>query len=163
MPDKRLEALPVEELSERLRGHGLRVTGPRLIVYQALADMEQHASAEEIAAQVAERGLVLPKTSVYNALKALADANLVTVVDISPGPTLFEIVTAPHHHFVCRICGSITDIPDAHDVSKAVATALPGAIIESAQLVLRGVCPTCSKKLQQGPVRVVTSSKFSKR
>lgn len=139
-------ALSVEELSERLRTRGLRVTGPRLIVYKALAQQGGHRSADEVAAAISSSGPSLPRTSVYNALKALVDAALIDVVDAGPGTTLYEVRGQAHHHFICRQCGALIDVPSEASLEGQLLSELPGAQVESAQVILRGVCPDCTQR-----------------
>lgn len=137
--------LSPEQIAERLRSRGLRVTGPRLTVYQALAELGGHRSADDIAASLNGPGPGLPRTSVYNALKALVDAGLIEAVDAGPGTALYEVGGTSHHHFICRSCGALLDVPETEPLERLLATNLPGALVESAQVVLRGVCPACTE------------------
>lgn len=136
--------LSTDELSSRLRSSGLRVTGPRLNVYRAMATAGGHRSADDVAATVATTGPALPRTSVYNALKALVGAGILDVVDAGPGTTLYEVRGADHHHFICRKCGALLDVPEDSTLGGSLRAELPGAIVESAQVLLRGVCPACA-------------------
>lgn len=133
-----------DDVAARLRSRGLRVTGPRLTVYSTLARLGGHRSADQVAAAVAGDGPGLPRTSVYNALKALADAGLVAAVDAGPGTALYEVHGHSHHHFLCRRCEALLDVPAGTPVQDLLGLQLPGAVIESAQVVLRGVCPQCA-------------------
>lgn len=138
------QPLSVDELSDRLRSRGLRVTGPRLVVYNTLAKQGGHRSADEVAAAITAAGPSLPRTSVYNALKALVDAGLADVVDAGPGTTLYEVRGESHHHFICRQCNALLDVPTEASVDGSLYSELPGAKVESAQVILRGLCPDCA-------------------
>lgn len=140
------QPLGVDELSERLRSRGLRVTGPRLIVYNALAHQGGHRSADEVAVSITAAGPSLPRTSVYNALKALVDAGLIDVVDAGPGTTLYEVRGESHHHFICRQCNALIDVPSDSTIDGSLLSEVPGATVESAQVILRGLCPECTQK-----------------
>jgi Fur family transcriptional regulator, stress-responsive regulator len=134
----------IDELSGRLRAEGLRVTGPRLLVYQTLERLGGHHSADEVAGEITNAGPGLPRTSVYNALKALVDVGLVQVVDAGPGTTLYEVRHEDHHHLLCRICGQLSDVPGGQQLDGILQAGAPGAVIESAQVLLRGICAGCT-------------------
>jgi Fe2+ or Zn2+ uptake regulation protein len=125
---------------------GLRVTQPRLRVYEALARLGGHRTADEVADAVASAGRHLSRTSVYNALDALRSANLVMVADAGPGATLHEVAGDWHHHFVCRTCGDVVDVPCRADGGEGPCLHLevPGAVVEEAQVILRGTCARCT-------------------
>ena len=131
------------EVSAALRREGLRATVPRLEVYQALAASGGHRSADDLAGMLAADGGTVQRTSVYNALRALADAGLVRVVQAGPGTTLYELSGSDHHHFLCRHCGEIADVPAGSEVPPLLNIDIPGARVESAQVVFRGICADC--------------------
>ena len=121
------------------------MTQPRLRVYEALARLGGHRTADEVADAVASAGHHLSRASVYNALDALRDARLTMVADTGPGPTRHELARAWHHHFVCRTCGDVIDVPCRADGREGPCLHLevPGAVVDQAQVVLRGTCARC--------------------
>ncbi|WP_341394872.1 Fur family transcriptional regulator [Arthrobacter sp. G119Y2] len=137
--------LTADQVSAALRREGLRATIPRLDVYRALAASGGHRSADDLAGMLAVDGGGVQRTSVYNALRALVDAGLVQVVQAGPGTTLYELNGGDHHHFLCRECGTITDVPSGSEVPPLLDIEIPGARVDSAQVVLRGTCAGCLK------------------
>jgi Fe2+ or Zn2+ uptake regulation protein len=131
-----------------LRAAGFRVTRPRLLVHEALAALGGHRTADEVADALADAGHRLPRMSVYNALDALRSAHLVMVADAGPGPVLHEVAGEWHHHFVCKVCGDVTDIPCRVGESPCIDAGFPGAEVDEAQVIFRGTCPSC-----RAPVR----------
>ena len=136
-------ALTASQVSAALRSEGLRATVPRLHVYRVLAASGGHRSADDLAGLLAADRGVVQRTSVYNALRALVDAGLVQVVQAGPGTTLYELRGSDHHHFLCRNCGTITDVPVGSEVPSLLTMNIPGARVDSAQVVLRGLCADC--------------------
>lgn len=131
-------------LAGALHDAGLRATRPRMAVYQALGSLGGHRSADEVATRIADDGTPLPRTSVYNALRVMADVGLVMIADTGSGPTLYEVSDEWHHHFVCRVCGAIIDVPCSSDDHPCMTAQVPGGgEIESAQIIFRGVCGAC--------------------
>jgi Fe2+ or Zn2+ uptake regulation protein len=74
----------------------------------------------------------------------MADAGVLLVADAGPGVARFEIASSWHHHLVCRACGRIVDVPCATGNQPCIDAGLPGAAIDEAQVIFRGLCPTCA-------------------
>lgn len=132
--------------AEALRQAGLRVTRPRLAVYEALVRLGGHRSADEIGERLRADGEGRPRASVYNAIQALTGVGLVLAADAGPGRALYEAAAAWHHHFVCRCCGQVSDVPCLVGAKPCLSAALLGAEIDEAQVIFRGVCPSCARK-----------------
>jgi Fur family ferric uptake transcriptional regulator len=96
-----------------------------------------------VADAVAAAGHHISRMSVYNALDALRSAGLVMVAETGRGPTLHEVAADWHHHFVCRVCGTVTDVPCAVGESPCIDATVPGAQVDEAQVILRGTCAAC--------------------
>lgn len=128
----------------RLRAAGLRATRPRLLVYQVLHELGGHRSADEIATLLSDRGESLPRASVYNVLADLAGAGLLMCADVGPGRALYEVSEVWHHHFVCRVCSVVLDVPCLTGRKPCLdpPASLPGTVDE-AQVLFRGVCNRC--------------------
>jgi Fe2+ or Zn2+ uptake regulation protein len=131
------------ELAEALRAGGLRLTRPRREVYGALRDLGGHRSADEVAEAVRSRGAKVSRMTVYNALADLGRAGVILEADVGPGRALFEVGKAWHHHFVCRRCGAILDVPCRR--GRKPCLDLPASVgrADEAQVVFRGVCRRC--------------------
>ncbi len=132
-------------MAVRLRKAGLRVTRPRLAVHRALVRMGGHRSVDEIAAELARRGGALPRMSVYNAAAALVAAGVAMQADAGPGRALYEANAAWHHHFVCRRCGRIFDVPCVR--GRKPCLELPSNVgrADEAQVIFRGTCRACAR------------------
>ncbi|GDY33303.1 Fur family transcriptional regulator [Gandjariella thermophila] len=131
------------EVAERLREAGLRVTRPRLAVVTALRAMGGHHTADEVHVHLARRNVGLPRTSVYNSLAVLAEVGVVLRADVGPGAVVYEVADTWHHHFVCRRCGAVSDVPCV--VGERPCLTPDGEVgrVEEAQVIFRGVCRHC--------------------
>ena len=130
----------------RLRAAGLRVTRQRLVVLDALANLGGHPTADEIGAALRERGIPLPRASLYHALGSVEAAGLLLVADAGPGAARYEIASTWHHHLVCRSCGAVIDVPCVTGRRPCLDATLPGAVVDEAQVIFRGLCPACATK-----------------
>jgi Fe2+ or Zn2+ uptake regulation protein len=127
----------------RLQAAGLRATRPRIVVAEALRRMGGHRTADEVHAQLARDFVPLPRTSVYNSLTVLADVGVALRADVGPGAVVYEIADGWHHHFVCRGCGEIADVPCVVGASPCLDAGGSFGRVEEAQVIFRGVCARC--------------------
>ncbi|HEY1570985.1 MAG TPA: Fur family transcriptional regulator [Pseudonocardiaceae bacterium] len=132
-------------VGERLRAAGLKATRPRVTVARTLHDMGGHRTADEVHEQLAGHGVALPRTSVYNALGALAEAGVVLHADVGPGAVVYEIADTWHHHFVCRRCGAIADVPCVVGERPCLSPGAGFGEVDEAQVIFRGVCVRCAQ------------------
>ena len=127
-----------------LRRASLRVTRPRMAVLSAVHH-NPHADTESIIGQVrADLGGV-SQQAIYDVLRALTTAGLVRRIEPSGPVARYEARIADnHHHIVCRTCGAIEDIDCAVDfVPCLTASNTSGFTIDEAEVVYRGICPSC--------------------
>lgn len=134
-----------EHADARLRSAGLRVTQPRRLVYDLLREVGGHLSVGDVARALAERHQALPRVTVHNVLTDLQAAGLVMTADAGPGRTLYEVADTWHHHYVCRECRRVIDVPCVVGLKPCLEPPvdLPGTIDE-AQVIFRGVCFDCA-------------------
>jgi Fe2+ or Zn2+ uptake regulation protein len=133
-------------IDDRIRAAGLRSTRQRLTVLSALDSIPGHRSADELVGDLADRGTALPRSTVFNVLDDLAEAGLVLRTDLGPGACRYESALSrePHHHFVCRGCGTIEDVPSTGTLAQLGAPVLlPGSEVEAVEVVFRGRCRRC--------------------
>jgi len=135
-----------DEARQRIGAAGLRVTRPRVLVYTALREAGGHRTVDDIVAWLADRGEELPRMSVYNVAADLTEAALVMRADAGPGAAVYEVSDAWHHHFVCRVCGDIEDVPCVTGRKPCLdpPPAFRGTVDE-AQVIFRGVCAACER------------------
>jgi Fe2+ or Zn2+ uptake regulation protein len=131
-------------LEERLRERGLRVTSQRLAVLEFLCSTPSHPTADEIGLAVNRTMPTASRASVYNVLHSLRDAGLVDELVFGDAVARFDANLDRHHHFVCRGCGKVGDVPwEALPVSPK--RRLPdGSTVESCAVILKGLCAPCS-------------------
>ena len=132
------------DTAQKIRNAGLRATKPRVAIYEALETAGGHRSADDVAHAVAASGRRLSRASIYNVLDDLTRADLVMRADRGPGAAIYEVADTWHHHFVCRECGAVIDVPCVVGSKPCLDADIPGAVIDEAQIIFRGRCPACA-------------------
>ena len=134
---------------ERLRGAGMKLTPQRLAVLDYLQRAEGHPTAEQIGAELNRRFPQASRATIYNTLRALRDAGLVSELRLDAAVARYEANLDRHHHFVCRRCGRIEDV-GRESVGPAPAFEL-GAdyAVETFEVVLRGLCAACGRRVNK--------------
>jgi Fe2+ or Zn2+ uptake regulation protein len=133
-----------DDLTRVLHERGMRVTPQRVVVARALKRLDRHASADEVASEVAAELPNVSVPTVYSALELLADLGFARRVTVAPGAVLYDPHTDDHHHLVCSRCRSVTDVALDLDTASALASAKRhGFAPERAEVVVTGLCSTC--------------------
>ena len=99
---------------EQLRARGYRVTPQRQLVLEAVARLD-HATPEEIGAQVQQTARGVNISTIYRTLELLEQIGMVTHTHLQHRAPTYHLATESDHvHLVCRDCDRITEIsPDA--------------------------------------------------
>lgn len=94
-----------------LKSKGLRVTPQRYAVYTNLLGRTDHPTVEQLLQDLNQDFPISSQATVYSSLQALRSVGLVREVLLEEGVSRYDAKMEPHHHFRCRDCGSIYDIP----------------------------------------------------
>jgi Fur family ferric uptake transcriptional regulator len=129
---------------EELRARGYRVTPQRQLVLEAIAKLD-HATPEEIAAQVQETARGVNISTIYRTLELLDKLGLVTHTHLGHGAPTYHLATdADHVHLVCQECGRVTEVPP--DGIRPLVVALDqeqGFETDVSHLTFFGRCAEC--------------------
>ena len=136
--------LPVREWDEQLRARGYRVTPQRQLVLEAVARLD-HATPEEIGAQVQQTARGVNISTIYRTLELLEQIGMVTHTHLGHGAPIYHLASdAGHVHLVCQECGRVSEIgPDA---IRPLITALAerhGFETDVGHLTVFGRCANC--------------------
>lgn len=136
----------IDDLLERIRGGGGRVTAARRAVLEAFLETDDHhLSAEEVARRVQARRPDVHLSTVYRSLDAFEAAGVVVHVHLGHGPSIYHLATNLHHHAVCDRCATVIELPP--DVLDDVAARLRdehGFRVTAHHFALVGRCRACA-------------------
>jgi Fur family peroxide stress response transcriptional regulator len=126
---------------------GLAATEQRRVIYRVLAESRDHPTAETVFFKIRSQAPRLSLATVYRNLRLFADAGIVDEVATGSSFARFDGNTQPHHHLICRQCGSVADYySKSLDEFSPSKTALDGFEVQSMKMNFFGVCASCSEK-----------------
>jgi len=133
------------ELAERLRAAGLKVTGSRVAILDAVERNCHHPSAEDIYQELVESHPSLSLSTVYGTLGAFVKAGLVRKLSEVDGRLRVDGTKTHHDHAICRLCGSIFDVePDPNLVLMPPAELPDGHAVLNVRIEYDVVCAKCN-------------------
>jgi Fur family ferric uptake transcriptional regulator len=168
VPAARQEESPrVRRALEVLRTRGERVTPARCAVLRVIDEADtadEHLTAEQVGARVAEVEPSIHRATVYRTLTSLTDAGVLSHVHLGGAATVYHLcrpdadgsrpadaATDPvaahphdHGHAQCVVCGRVLDVPaEALDgVADRLRSAL-GFELDTSHAALLGTCADC--------------------
>jgi Fe2+ or Zn2+ uptake regulation protein len=109
--------LDPDDLRNALEAAGLRPTSQRLAVYDQLAGMLNHPTADQVFVAVRSRLPRISLATVYKALEALVAVGVVDRLgaDSAAGSARYDARNERHYHFRCLRTGAIHDLPTEYD------------------------------------------------
>ena len=128
---------------QTLKSKGLRVTPQRFAVYANLLSRCDHPTVETILGDLNKDFPVSSQATIYSSLQALREVGLVQEVLLEEGVCRYDANVEPHHHFCCRRCGAIEDIPWETFECIDMKRLRPGIRGESYEVTVRGWCDSC--------------------
>jgi Fur family ferric uptake transcriptional regulator len=139
------------DFAARLRAAELRVTRPRMAVLSAVHE-HPHADTDSIIGVVRSALGDVSHQAVYDVLRALTSAGLLRRIQPSGSVARYESrIGDNHHHVVCRTCGTIADVDCAINTTPCLTPSDDhGFVIDEAEVVYWGRCPTCQSKSETG-------------
>jgi Fur family transcriptional regulator, ferric uptake regulator len=121
----------------------------RVAILAVLEPANTHLSVAEIVQRLREcppaEEQVPDLATIYRTVTTLVDQGVLHALTLEGGVTTYGLATDPHHHAVCKRCGSIIEVP-AGRLASALEQAMVGssfALSERAGLTLHGLCPRC--------------------
>ena len=132
--------------NEYLKRNKLRVTPERLQVLDAAMRSESHFDADQLFLDLKKRGCKVSRATVYNTLEKLRDSGILVQYRFEARLARYEVAFAnqPHHHVICRSCGTIEEFVDKRvDRMARDAAAYLQHELQDAVLHIYGICSAC--------------------
>lgn len=128
-----------------MQEHGIRPTANRIIVAKALAEESRPLTMTELDDRIGS----IDKSGIFRTLTLFKEQHLVHVLEDGEG-VRYELCHSHDHsidndmhmHFHCEHCGQTICL---EDLPIPEVTLPDGYEVQSANFVLKGICPKCRK------------------
>jgi Fe2+ or Zn2+ uptake regulation protein len=137
-----------EELCQRFRDLGHKITPQRRFIFQTLETTCDHLSAEDVYRSVKEQIPDISLATVYNTLRELVELGEVRELDLGEGKSRFDPKTVSHQHLICVNCSTLQDIACELPEAEVCTERLHGYKLLGADVLIYGICPQCSRNHQ---------------
>ena len=124
---------------------GTKHSAKRDELYRLICSTKTHPNAEWIYNQAKPAIPDLSLATVYRNLALFRSQGLIDCVATVKGQERYDANTVPHTHFICELCGAVTDIETASlspDIVRRVEEEYP-LEISSVSLNFSGTCREC--------------------
>lgn len=138
-----------KENNALLKSANLKTTKKRMSLINCLRHSDRPLSAEEIHSLLKE-DIHINLSTVYRALSALTEAEIIIRHMSNDGSALYQINNGSHKHTIrCKICGKV-DFIEKCPISEIVYEVenSTGYQVTGHQLEFVGICPNCSEKIE---------------
>jgi Fur family peroxide stress response transcriptional regulator len=120
----------------------LKLTPQRECVLAVVRDSAAHPTATEVYQQARQRLAGISFATVYNSLRYLTEAGLVSEITFGNGASRFDRRVERHDHAWCMQCGVLADLElDETAELMRMAARRSRFKAESVHLTLYGLCP----------------------
>jgi len=142
--DPRTKRARIDEFRRLCREQGEPLTEQRLLVLEAVLDLDEHPTADQVHEAVARRAPGVSRATVYRALESLARIGVVVKASHAGRAVRYDGRTETHHHMVCLRCDAVIDFTDERlDALPVPDTSPLGFEVSGVQVQLRGICRRC--------------------
>ncbi len=102
-----------------------------------------HATNRELWNAVAKRIPGITLTSIHRITQRLRSEGLISCAPNLNGEGIIDINPLPHAHFMCRLCGRLTDIEIGESVIQSIHDQLRQGVVDESLFIV-GKCRSCA-------------------
>ncbi|HEX8771283.1 MAG TPA: transcriptional repressor [Acidimicrobiales bacterium] len=141
----------VEDILQRLRAGGGRVTTARRALVTALIEHDGHPTAEGLATAVQARQPDVHQATIYRILDDLERLDVVQHTHFGHGPAVYHLTASAHPHLVCERCGRVIEVNEAvFDSLVERVEAAHRFLVRPGHFAVSGICEQCEARPRAG-------------
>jgi len=126
----------------KLKQQGLKITPQRVAVMEAIGQLDNHPSAENILSYIKAGNPNISTATVYKVLDAFVNHNILKKIETEGDIMRYDKETESHHHLYCPETGEIKDYFDnglSEMIEKYIKSKeIPGFEAEEIKVQLKG-------------------------
>ena len=139
-----------QEIADRLREWGVRVTPQRLAIAEAVLNSEDHPSVQQIFERVRDHFPSMTLATIYSTLDVLERSGLIQELPF-PQFSRYESNMDPHVNLVCIQCGNVIDSAVGQDAVVRLRDQISGQAnfqVAWQRVDFHGWCRRCAAQRQ---------------
>jgi Fur family transcriptional regulator, peroxide stress response regulator len=135
----------IENLADKLRSRGQRLTPQRMAVLKVLVNNEGHPDMEAIYNEVKKSFPMTSLATIYKTISTLQEVGEVRTIGANDGNKRYDAANpCPHPHLICIKCDKIIDIEVEKFINLSSAVEKQsGYQLVDLRLDFFGICPDC--------------------
>lgn len=123
----------------------IKYSRQRLAILNELKSRFDHPTADTIYAKVRKTIPNISLGTVYRNLAFLAQQGDIIKIPATAGSEHFDGNPAPHYHFKCNVCGSVSDVAvDLMENLTEMAGRLVDGVVTGHSIMFEGKCRACN-------------------
>lgn len=135
------------DFRDRCHEHKLAATHQRQAIYETIMALDGHPSPEMIYERVRRKIPAISLATVYKNIRTLLESGMLREVSWHHGALRVEPNDQPHHHLVCTVCKTISDLEEEALEIMALGHRLPGGFqVQRVSVDVLGICEGCAIK-----------------
>lgn len=139
--------MTIDEISKLISDTSLKVTPQRISILNAIYELGNHPTADNVLEYVRSGNPNIAKGTVYNVLETFVENKLIRKVKTDKDYFRYDGITENHHHLYCSECDLIEDYID-EDLDKLLEEyfkkkEFKGFKIDDIVLQIRGTFDKC--------------------
>lgn len=132
---------------EILKKHSIKVTKPRIAIYELLEKEHTGIGADYIYSTLLKENHSINLSTVYRTLELFEEKNLIQKYDLGEKKYNFSLIRHGHHHIVeCDSCHKVINLDCPMKQIEDLITKETGFHLTEHHLELKGICKDCLEK-----------------
>ncbi|WP_313125395.1 Fur family transcriptional regulator [Proteiniclasticum ruminis] len=132
---------------EILKKHSIKVTKPRMAIYELLEKEHTGIGADYIYSTLLKENHSINLSTVYRTLELFEEKNLIQKYDLGEKKYNFSLIRHGHHHIVeCDSCHKVINLDCPMKQIEDLITKETGFHLTEHHLELKGICRDCLEK-----------------
>ena len=125
----------------------LKYSRQREAIKEFMMTRKDHPTADVVYMNVRKEFPNISLGTVYRNLTLLSEMGELLRLRVGDGVDHFDATTTPHYHFICKGCGTVTDldIPTMHSIDEVAGENFKGHI-NGHVTYFYGICEHCIKE-----------------
>lgn len=136
--------------SDKLRNLDIKVTKPRITIYDILQKEDKGLNAEDIYNLCKKEDLYINLSTVYRTLDLFENKNIIRKYDLGDNKYNYSFNQDDHHHTLeCESCLKKLDLDCPMQQIEDLISKDTGFKLTDHKLELKGICRECLEKLNE--------------